>query len=81
MRLAPVALLLAGCLGPELPLPRYPHAPHEWLCVNRVCPAVATARGGAVLGARYDARSRRCDCLTEDSRHLPDESHPDPHER
>jgi len=76
-----IALFLAGCLGPVLPLQKYPHLAHEWLCVNRACPAVAQSNGGVVIGARYVPSVRRCECLVEDSRHLPIYASPDPHER
>lgn len=82
MRLVGVlSLLLAGCLGPVLVLPKYPHVAHEWLCARLVCPAAATRIGGIVVGVKYDRTTRRCECALEDSRNMPVTEFIDPHSR
>ena len=70
-RAALAAALLAGCLGPLLPLPPpEPRGAHEWLCINRACPAEAARAHGVVAGVRYNRRARLCECAVEDERHL-----------
>lgn len=70
VKLAALALLLAGCLGPLLPAPATtePRGAHEWLCINRRCPEEAQKLGGTVRGVAYVAGT--CRCALEDARRL-----------
>jgi hypothetical protein len=74
-----LSLSLAGCLGPLLPLPVYPHTPHAWACLNIACPTAAAEMGGIVRGSKYDPLSRMCECWLEDNRHLGSFVFVDPH--
>lgn len=78
---AVAALFLVGCLGPILPLPRYPHTVHAWACANLACPAEADRVHGLAKGAKYNADERLCECWIEDIRHLDIYTLVDPHKK
>lgn len=77
-----LALLLAGCLGPELILPPAPPSgAHDAACAWKACPRAAAEVGGIVDHSRYNRALHTCDCFLLDANRVPVWLRRDPHKR